>query len=69
MEPQEEVQTELPEVPVMRDRPPAIGLDKQLASPALPRANEAADLQHPHGTTGHPKGRSVLQQHVDFFDE
>jgi hypothetical protein len=39
-----------------------------LENPGLPRFHAAATKEHPQGTEGHPTTRSVLQQHVDFFD-
>ena len=35
----------------------------------VPRAMEAVDADHPHGTTGYNNnGYTVLQQHIAFFD-
>ena len=35
----------------------------------VPRAMEAVDADHPHGTTGYKNnGYTVLQQHIAFFD-
>ncbi|GAA5911922.1 uncharacterized protein JCM6883_000735 [Sporobolomyces salmoneus] len=48
-------------------------LDEKLADPYVPRANIAATVEHPQGTTENDyaethKHESVLQQHVSFFD-
>jgi peroxygenase len=40
----------------------------ELENPGVARFSEAADKYHPNGTPNHPKNRSVLQQHVDYFD-
>lgn len=65
---QSSLQTEIETVPVTRERPLPVSLDSKIEQPGLARANEAADIEHPHGTPGHPQTRTVLQQHVDFFD-
>ena len=58
--------TESEYVPVTRERPmPRIG--EALKNPGEARFNQAADQFHPLGSEGSPQ-RSVLQQHVDFFD-
>lgn len=66
--------TELESQPSMKDRPTAPkDLDKQLAEPHVARANIAATVESPNGTTENDyaekhKDESVLQQHVGFFD-
>ncbi|GAA6018005.1 hypothetical protein JCM11491_000028 [Sporobolomyces phaffii] len=58
----------------MRERPTVSkDLDQKLADPYVPRANIAASVEHPNGTTENDyaeahKDESVLQQHVGFFD-
>lgn len=39
----------------------------QITNPGLPRANKAVSAEKPSGGRS-PSDRSVLQQHVDFFD-
>lgn len=39
----------------------------QIPNPGLPRANKAVSAEKPSGGRS-PSDRSVLQQHVDFFD-
>ena len=60
--------TQLSTVPVTQQRPVAVDLDKKMAQPAVARANSAPSIDHPEGTPNAPQTRSVLQQHVDFFD-
>ncbi|CAM6051555.1 unnamed protein product [Sphagnum compactum] len=44
-------------------------IDRSIPKPHVPRALKAVDVENPIGTPGHdPKGLSVLQQHVSFFD-
>jgi peroxygenase len=40
----------------------------EVEQPGVARFSEAADKFHPHGSPNAPKDRSVLQQHVDYFD-
>lgn len=58
---------------VTAQRRPAVGLSKRLAEPGVARAFEAADYEHPRGSTerkpvGEAKGYSILQSHAEFFD-
>ncbi|KAI8904284.1 caleosin [Gorgonomyces haynaldii] len=62
------IQTEIDQVPVTKERPVADLSDSELESPGLARVNLAATVEHPHGSPQSPKNRTVLQQHVDFFD-
>ncbi|KAI8993756.1 Caleosin related protein-domain-containing protein [Gaertneriomyces semiglobifer] len=43
-------------------------LDEFVQNPGCPRANEAADGDHPHGSEDNKKKLTVMQQHVEFFD-
>lgn len=50
--------------------PPSRDLEKVIESPWLPRATVAPTLEHPRGSPEreHVKDKTVMQQHVDFFD-
>ena len=39
-----------------------------MPNPGLARATKAVSAEKPSGTSSSPKDRTVLQQHVDFFD-
>ena len=60
----------LPEVPITAARPPppADELERMLGDAGQPRANRAASLERPAGSPESADNRTVLQQHVDFFD-
>ncbi|GAA5971979.1 hypothetical protein JCM3765_000617 [Sporobolomyces pararoseus] len=66
--------TELESLSSTHERPTVSkDLDRKLADPYVPRANIAATVEHPQGTTENDwakehKNKSVLQQHVSFFD-
>ncbi|CAK0785462.1 hypothetical protein CVIRNUC_008671 [Coccomyxa viridis] len=60
------VVTGIPEVPVTITRPPSSETSK-IKHPELPRANKAVSAEKPDGGST-ASNRSVLQQHVDFFD-
>ena len=70
MESTPEVVSAIREVPVTEDRPPppAEKLEAALGDAGQQRANRAVTAEKPEGTPESPDNRSVLQQHVDFFD-
>ncbi|RHZ87303.1 hypothetical protein Glove_37g54 [Diversispora epigaea] len=62
--------TSIPQVKVTVERPVPPGLQDTLGNAGLPRATIAASREKPEGTERrHIRDRTVLQQHVDFFDE
>ncbi|KAK9918518.1 hypothetical protein WJX75_004673 [Coccomyxa subellipsoidea] len=61
------VQTGVAEVPVtLKGAPENFG--SKMPNPGLARATKAVSAEKPSGTSSSPKDRTVLQQHVDFFD-
>lgn len=70
MAPLKASETVAPSAPVTYDRPVPTDLDSRMDSPSVPRAQLAATPEHPQGSADFkdPKGQSVLQQHVEFFD-
>jgi len=64
----ESLQTVAPKAPVTYERIVSAG-GLGIPKPHVPRALEAVDSDHPHGTPGYKNnGYSVLQQHIAFFD-
>lgn len=60
--------TGIKEVPVTMERPPAEYLEQRVKNPGVARANCAPTMDTPDGGDN-PSNRTVLQQHVDFWDE
>ncbi|GAQ89646.1 Caleosin [Klebsormidium nitens] len=68
--------TSLPEAPFTQKYAVPEDLDKVIPKPWLPRANNTPTLDYPSGLAEsdqmkkflNGEGRTVLQQHVDFFD-
>jgi peroxygenase len=65
-----DVESIVPEVPITKQRPPppVDVLEDKLGDAGQPRANRAATVDRPEGSPDRPRNRTVLQQHVDFFD-
>ncbi|KAK9827453.1 hypothetical protein WJX74_003320 [Apatococcus lobatus] len=64
----EAVTTGIPEVPVTQQRPVPVNLDQYIKNPGAPRATRAVSKEKPHGSDNSADNRTVLQQHVDFWD-
>lgn len=62
------VVTTIQEVPVTCQYPPPADVDKFIEKPGLPRANKAVSRDNPQGSEYSASNRTVLQQHVDFWD-
>ena len=39
-----------------------------MRDPGIPRATKAVTIEKPEGNMDSPDNRTVMQQHVDFFD-
>lgn len=64
-----DIVSEIPEVPLTVEHPVPKDLDKHIPSPAVPRAFKTVSKEFPDGDEdAGPTNRTVLQQHVDFFD-
>ncbi|KAI8846557.1 caleosin [Chytridium lagenaria] len=67
----DDVVTGVSGAPVTFDRKPPRGLEKKLSNPGMPRANIAPSAERPDSdVTPLPscEQKSVLQQHIQFFD-
>ncbi|EFJ40618.1 hypothetical protein VOLCADRAFT_69295 [Volvox carteri f. nagariensis] len=58
----------IPEYPVTLEHSPPADLDKYIPNPGMPRANKAVSREKPDGDPRSPTNRTVLQQHVMFWD-
>lgn len=75
-ESESKIVTSLPEAPFTEKYAVPEDLDKIIPKPWLPRANNTPTLDYPSGLAEtdqmkkflNGEGRTVLQQHVDFFD-
>lgn len=57
------------DVPITLERPPpGAELADAIPNPGMPRATRAVDREHPQGSAGSNDSRTVLQQHVAFWD-
>jgi len=65
---QDDIITEIKEVPVTVARKVPHDLLESLGNAGLPRATIAASKEFPKGTPGRPTNKTLLQQHVEFFD-
>jgi len=64
----DDIISEVNEVPVTVEHKVPHGLIDSLGNAGLPRATIAASKDVPNGTPGSPTNKTVLQQHVEFFD-
>jgi len=60
--------TKVKEVPVTMERKVPHDLEESLGNAGLPRATIAATKEVPKGSSGKPTNKSVLQQHIQYFD-
>eukprot|EP00198_Chlamydomonas_reinhardtii_P006031 XP_001695367.1 predicted protein [Chlamydomonas reinhardtii] len=58
----------IPQYPATMEFRPPEGLDKVIPNPGMPRANKAISRERPDGDPRAPADRTVLQQHVMFWD-
>ncbi|GLC42503.1 hypothetical protein PLESTB_001105000 [Pleodorina starrii] len=58
----------IPEYPITMQHSPPVDLDKYIHNPGMPRANKAISKERPEGDARAPANRTVLQQHVMFWD-
>ncbi|KAG2492156.1 hypothetical protein HYH03_009647 [Edaphochlamys debaryana] len=58
----------IPSYPITLEHPPPKDLDKVMPNPGMPRANKAVSREKPEGDPRSPADRTVLQQHVMFWD-
>lgn len=75
-DPSSKIVTAIPEAPITQRFPVPEDLDQIIPHPGVPRANNTPTLDYPSGLAESDQmkkflggtGRTVLQQHVDFFD-
>ncbi|RGB43761.1 Caleosin related protein [Rhizophagus diaphanus] len=65
---EKDIITEVDEAPETKERKVPKDLSDKLGNAGLPRATIAASKEMPEGTPGRPTRKSVLQQHVEFWD-
>jgi hypothetical protein len=75
-DPSSKIVTAIPEAPITQRFPVPEDLDQIIPHPGVPRANNTPTVDYPNGLSESDQmkkflggtGRTVLQQHVDFFD-
>lgn len=65
---EKDIITEVDEAPITKERKVPKDLFEALGNAGLPRATIAATKEVPKGTPGSSTKKSVLQQHVEFWD-